>query len=129
MSFHNEVKRRSYVASVDLDACLYHAVELVPNVAHKVALAGANGGFGILLNKPKAGEDASVAVEGEVEVRVGAAVAAGGYAAAAGSGWVTNVTSGTAQSVLGRFVTGAASGMLAALELQGFKTIVSNSLG
>ncbi len=126
MSFHNNVERRSYVASVDLDACMFHAVDLVANVPHKIALAAANGGFGILLNKPKAGEDASVAREGEVEVRVGAAVQAGQIAVAAGSGWLTSfvqstqVASGgvlTTQTVLGRFVTGAASGMLAALEL------------
>ena len=92
--YHNETERRSKVASVDLDACLFHAVDLISNVNGKVALAAAGGGYGILANKPKAGEDASVVVDGECEVRVGAAVQAGDFAVAAGSGWlIKNISS------------------------------------
>lgn len=121
MSFHNEVKRRSYVASINLDDALYHAVDLVANTPHKVTISAAKGGFGILVNKPRAGEDAAVAVEGEQEVRVGAAVQAGQLAVAAASGWLipaTAVSTGAPTTILGRFITGAASGMIAALELR-----------
>jgi hypothetical protein len=118
--YHNEVERRSKVASIDLDTALFHAVDLVPNVDGKVTIAAAAGGYGILLNKPKAGEDASVAIDGECEVRVGAAMQAGDWATSAASGWVVNITSGAGCVVLGRIQTGAASGMLATLELDPF---------
>lgn len=120
MSFHTEVKRRSYVASIDLSTSLFKIVDQVANVNHKVAISAAGGGIGILLNKPTAGQDASVAVEGQCEVRVGAAVQAGQGVVSAASGWAipqTAVTTGAPRQVLGRFVTGAASGMLAAVEL------------
>jgi len=124
--YHNETERRSKVASVDLDTSLFHAVDLISNVNGKVTLAAAGGGYGILANKPKAGEDASVIVDGESEVRVGEAVQAGAFAVAAGSGWLVNyvasfqVASGgvlASKIVMGRFVTGAASGMLATLDV------------
>ena len=126
MSYHNEAERRSKVASIDLSDALFHAVDLVANQAQKVSIAAAGTGFGILANKPRAGEDASVVVEGETEVRVGAAVQAGDFAVSAASGWVIKqvtsfqVASGavfTNKVVLGRFITGAASGMIAALEV------------
>lgn len=120
MSFHSEVGRRSYVASINLNDALYKAVELVANSPHKIAIAGAGAGFGILVNKPLAGEDAAVAVSGQQEVRVGAAVQAGQYAKSAASGWLiphTAISTGAPTVVLGRFVTGAASGMIAALEI------------
>lgn len=131
--YHNETERRSRVASIDLDTALFHAVDLIANVNHAVTIAAAGGGYGILVNKPKAGEDASVVVDGECEVRVGAAVQAGDFAASAASGWLvsfinsTQVASGgvlKGATVMGRFVTGAASGMLATLEVDPYQTTV-----
>lgn len=121
MSFHTEVKRRSYVASIDLNDALFKIVDMVANTDHKIAISGAGGGIGVLLNKPRAGEDAAVAVSGIVEVRVGAAVQARQGAVSAASGWAipqTAVSTGAPRNVLGQFVTGAASGMIAALELR-----------
>jgi hypothetical protein len=124
MSFHSDTERRSAVASIDLSDALFHAVDLVG--ASRVSIAAAGKGYGILANKPKAGEDAAVIVDGVTEVRVGAAVAAGDYAVSAASGWIIaavasiQVASGSfinSKVVLGRFQTGAASGMLAALDV------------
>lgn len=135
MSYHNETERRSKVASIDLDTALFHAVDLISNVNGKVTIAAAGGGYGILANKPKAGEDAAVIVEGETEARVGAAVQAGDYAASAASGWlVAHVTSNQVASgsvlnskvILGRFITGAASGMLATVDLDPYITTVQS---
>jgi hypothetical protein len=134
--YHNETERRSKVASIDLDTALFHAVDLIANVDQKVGIAGAGGGYGILVNKPKAGEDASIVVDGECEVRVGAAVQAGDYATSAASGWLTKFNTASTQVasggvfkpvvVLGRFITGAASGMLAALEVDPYLTSVQS---
>lgn len=118
MSFHSNVAARSFIASGDLSGLLYRAVDLLGGANFKVGVAGAGGGFGILLNKPRDGEHASVAVVGEQEVRVGAALSAGDYVTSAASGWIVAVTSGAAQNILGRMVTGAASGMIGALELR-----------
>lgn len=121
MSFHTETKRRSFVASIDLSDALFKIVDQVANVDHKVAISGAGGGVGILVNKPRAGEDASVVVEGVCEVRVGAAVQARQGAVSAASGWAipaTAVSTGAPKNIIGQFVTGAASGMLAALEVR-----------
>lgn len=126
MSYHSETKRVSKVASIDLDTAIFHAVDLTSTVG-KVSIAAAGGGYGILVNKPKAGEDAAVVVAGEVETRVGAAVAIGDFAVSAASGWLIKhissfqVASGAVvatKTVLGRFTTGAASGMLATLDVR-----------
>lgn len=133
MASHTETERRSAVASIDLSDALFKAVDLVG--AHRVSIAAAGTGYGILANKPRAGEDASVIVDGQTEARVGAAVAAGDFAVSAASGWLvsfinsTQVASGAvlkSKTVLGRFVTAAASGMLATLEVDPFNTTVQS---
>lgn len=100
------------------DAFYLHGVVMVANANFKVALGQAAGdNYGILGNKPKVGENATVYTRGEQEVRVGVAVQAGQYAMLANSGWFINVASTTAYPIAGRFVTGAASGMIAVLDL------------
>lgn len=117
--YGEETRAVSRVASENLnsDAFRLHFVEQVANVPFKVALAQAGAGYGILANKPAAGENATMVVDGEHEVRVGIAVQAGQWAAVANSGWAINVASTTAISVVGKFVTGAASGMIAVIDL------------
>jgi hypothetical protein len=121
--YHNSVRNISFVASEDLNAdySIGKAVDLITNSNLKVAFAQAGGGFGVLQNQPKAGEHATVAVDGEVQVRTGLAVQAGQYAAVANSGFFINVASTTAISVMGRYLTGAASGMLATLRIDKFR--------
>jgi hypothetical protein len=109
-------KNESFVASGDLSACVNRIVDLL-STDFKVGIATAAGGFGVLANAPKHGEHASVATDGVVMVRVGAAVTNGDDITSATSGWGTKVTSGAGQRVVGRAETGAASGMLAAVRL------------
>lgn len=114
-AFHSNLEAISLVATGDLSGLQYRLVDLLGN--HGVTVAGANGGYGVLLNKPRHGEHASVAIKGQTEVRVGAAVSAGAYVTSAASGWAVTITSGNAQAVVGRALTGAASGMLATINL------------
>lgn len=118
--FHNEVCDVSMVASEDLNAggSIGLAVELVAGQNFKVAYAQAGKGFGVLRNRPKAGEHATVAIGGAVQVRTGKAVAAGDFLMVANSGFFINVASTTAARIMGRAITGAASGMLATMEFE-----------
>lgn len=119
MAFEYDLESESFIASGDLSGLQHRIVDLL-STDHKVGVAGAAGGWGVLQNKPKDGEHATVGVEGVTLVRVGGAVTAGQYCTSAASGWGTTVTSGAGQTVLGRYLTTAASGMLAALELNRF---------
>lgn len=122
--YSNNKESRTFIASGDLSGMQNRVVDLLGSF-NKVGHALAGGGFGILDNKPQNGEHATVNVEGELLVRVGAAVTAGQFGISAASGWAiahvasTQVASGavlTSQVVLGRFLTTAASGMLATIE-------------
>lgn len=125
--FSNSQKNESFVASGDLSGCLNRIVNLL-TTDFKVGIATAGKGFGVLANAPKNGEHASVATDGVVMVRVGAAVVAGDYITSATSGWgvtaigsMTDIASGsdlTYIDIIGRAETGAASGMLAAVNLK-----------
>lgn len=126
MSFSNDAQAEAFVASGDLSACVNRIVTQLAT-DFKVGLALVNTGFGVLLNAPKDGEFASVATDGVALVRVGATVTAGDYITAAASGWGVKITSGNGQEVLGKCRTGAASGMLAAVEVDYFYR--ANSVG
>lgn len=108
---------RSFTSSGDLSACYLRAVDQLANADFKIDIAGAGGGMGILVNKPKSGEQAQVCIEGEQQVRAGLALQAGQLVTSAQSGWVVNVSSTTTQKTLGRVVVGCASGMIGVVEL------------
>lgn len=120
--YHNHYKTFAAIASIDLNAAgaVGLGVDFVPATPFKVTWAAAGQGYGVLMNKPKAGESAELVTEGEVEVRVGLAVVAGSYAMCAASGWFIGTNSTTAQHIMGRFITSAASGMLATLDVRPF---------
>lgn len=107
----------SFIASGDLSGCLGRIVDLLAT-DFKVDIAVANGGFGVLLNAPKAGETAAVVIDGITMLRVGGTTTAGQDLTSATSGWGTVVTSGAGNRVLGRALTGAASGFLAPVLLK-----------
>lgn len=117
--FSLDAKNEAFVASGDLSLCLNRIVTQLA-VDFKVGIAAANQGVGVLTNAPKDGEFAAVATDGIVSVRVGAAVTAGQYLTSAASGWAVSVVSGSGQEVIGKARTGAASGMLAAVDLDSF---------
>lgn len=118
-------KNEAFVASGDLSACVNRVVSQLADF--KVGLATTGTGIGVLQNSPKDKEHASVATDGVVMVRGGAALTAGQYLTAATSGWAVNVTSGSGQEVIGRCEAGCASGMLAAVNLGQFYR--ANSVG
>lgn len=72
-----------------------------------VAAAGGEAG-GILQNRPKSGEHATLFYSGESEYRAGAAVVKGARLAPANSGWIITVASGGFS--VGRALAAVASG-------------------
>lgn len=137
MSFHNRVVAESYIASGDLSGLQYRFVDLIANAPFKIGHSLANVGYGVLGNKPQSGEHAEVQVQGEVEVKAGAAVQAGDYIASAASGWAVTVAAQSVQVasgsvliskvVLGRAITGAASGSLFAMNLDKQRITVASA--
>jgi hypothetical protein len=123
--YSNNQRNEAFVASGDLSACVNRIVSQLADF--KVGLATAGTGFGVLANEPKDKEHASVATDGVVMVRGGAALTAGQYITAATSGWGVVVTSGAGAEVVGRVEAGCASGMLAAVKLGQFYR--ANSVG
>lgn len=117
--YNSDVEYRSFITSNDLSACIFHAVDLVGD--NTIGLGAAQGGMGILCNKPRNAEQAQVAVKGQVQVRAGLAISAGGYVTSTTSGWVITVSSTTTAAQLGRVVVGCASGMIGVIELNPVK--------
>jgi hypothetical protein len=110
----------AFVASVDLNTSQFHIVDL-STAAHKVTIGAAAGGYGIVQNKPLAGEHATVAIHGASKCIAGAAIAVGDYITSAASGYASVVTSGgSAKKVIGRAVTAAASGSVFTVEIDRF---------
>lgn len=128
MSFSNRVKNESFVVSGDHSALQFHIVNIVG--AYKVSASVANGGYGVLQNKPQDGEHGTVAVEGITKVRAGAAVSVGDLITSAASGWATAVASGSAADklVLGKALTAAASGSVFSMELDKFIVVRTGGL-
>lgn len=120
----------SFVASGDLSLLQGRLVATLP-VNFKVGAAGASNAlapYGVLANAPKDGENASVVTGGTTMVRVGAAVAAGAYITSAASGWGITAVQGveTTKNYVGKALTAAASGMLAAVKV--LPGVLSNSV-
>lgn len=85
---------RSFIAAADLSSDKYKVVKLATN-AEEVELAGAGEGLGILMNSPKEGETAEVAMlGGGSQVHSGAAYAKGAELAADASGKLVAASSG-----------------------------------
>lgn len=131
MSYTLDEHIDSFVASGDLSSAQNRLVTFLQNSTNKVNLAGASNAaaaIGVLANKPKDGEDASVVTGGITLVRVGAAVQSGQKATSAANGWAIPAVQGAeaTKNVIGEFFTSAASGMLAALKVERF--VLSNSV-
>ena len=105
----------SFTADVDLTACRYHAVRYtVGGSLCNVNLAvdpTASSVAGLLVNNPKQGEFASVALFGRAKVVAGAAITAGAIISTNASGRAITIVSGAA--VLGRALeTATADGQI-----------------
>lgn len=79
-----------FLAGADLSSAQYKAV----NIGGTVAANNTNA-LGLLHNKPKSGEDASICVFGRSRYRAGAAVDSGSMLMVTTSGWLIAVTSGS----------------------------------
>jgi len=101
-----EARTRTFQAEVDLSAKQFFAV-IEGTAAGEINLAGAGTGFAILMNKPKLGESAEVAMAGGGALGVsGAAVAKGAWVASDAAGKL--VTAVATDSVIGRALSSTA---------------------
>jgi hypothetical protein len=134
MAGQNRIVSESFIASGDLSTMQHRFVDLVA-AGEIVGHALANGGIGVLLNKPLDGEHATVALSGRVRVDAGVAITAGQFIVSAASGFaipeifsltITSADNFTliGKTVLGRAMSTAASGSVFALELAPFVTNV-----
>ena len=90
-------------AGEDISGAQYKAVEIDGTVAATPAVA-----VGLLQNKPKSGEDATLGYQGRSRYWAGAAVAAGAQLMVTTSGYLITVTSGSA--TCGRALGAVSSG-------------------
>ena len=106
MSVEGEHLRISLAAGADLSSgCQFKALAVGGTIA-----AANTAAVGILQNKPKSGEHATVAYLGHMKAYVGAAATAGARLKVTTSGWLTTVASGDGSCA--KAVTAASSGML-----------------
>lgn len=128
MAHSNRIMSESFIASGTLETSQFHIVSIVG--AFNIANALANGGFGVLQNKPRDTEHATVAVDGATKVAAGAAISVGDLITSAGSGFAAVVASGNAadKGVIGRAITAAASGSVFTMEIDRFVIVRTGGL-
>ena len=128
MAFSNRLKCESFISSSDMSTAQHRIVNVFGDFA--CDLAAANLGYGVVQNKPQAGEHASVAVDGITKVQAGAAISVGDLITSAASGYAAAVTSGSAadKTVLGRAITAAASGSVFSMEIDRFIVVRTGGL-
>jgi hypothetical protein len=121
--YSNNEETRTFVASGDLSGLQFRVVDLVGQFKVGHGLAGR--GIGVLQNKPASGEHATVAIRGEVQVRVGSGgVTAGDRLSSTLSGWAQTITASDfgIYDQIGRALTTASSGHIATIELNVTRT-------
>lgn len=89
MATQGDSSKIAVIAGADLSAAQYKVVDVAGTIA-----ANNTAALGILVNKPRAGDGASVAFLGHTKAWVGAAVSAGARLKTTTSGFLTNVASG-----------------------------------
>lgn len=125
MSWNNGQKVVTRKALSSMAGMQYRIVELATSEPNAVGYAAGRGGYGVLMNEPRANEAASVVVGGEIQCRAGAAIAIGDFittadSGASGPGWATKVVSGMAAGtkILGQALSAAASGSVFTMEMR-----------
>ena len=98
----------SMIARENMENMQYKIVNVHDANGIKLRVAAGAGVLGVLNNKPKLGEHATVVVEGLTRCVAGATVTAGSFITVTASGTGTAVASG--QYMLGKAITGCASG-------------------
>ena len=81
MGSYSQPRMKTYIAGADLSAKQYHFVKISSSDDETVELAGANGrAIGVLMNDPKQGEPAEVAlIGGGAKLKMDEAAAVGKY--------------------------------------------------
>jgi hypothetical protein len=103
-----ELQTTTLEAAADLSACQWHIVRLSAARKCNIGSEAANStGFGVLQNKPKLGDAATVGVFGHTKIVAGEALTAGVLFAVNGSGRAAAVASGG--WVMGRILETAAA--------------------
>ena len=122
MAWHVGEDSKALKALSDMTNMQFRIVEMATSEPNACDYAAANGGYGVLLNEPRANEAATVMYRGEVRCRASKAISIGDRITAAasganGPGWATTVGSAaTGVKILGRARSACASGSLFTLE-------------
>lgn len=134
MSWNEDYHARPFRALVSFDGLQGRAVDLDTTEDNAATFAAGGAGYGIVMNDPRTGEFATVAVHGVVRARAGAAIARGNWvtvavSATGGPGWLRTVVSGDVAplNIMGRAMSSVASGSLFALELDVRRVFVAGS--
>ncbi len=134
MAWNEDYHARPFKALVSFDGLQGRAVDLDITEDNAAKFAAGGAGYGILMNDPRTGEHATVAVRGVVRAKAGAAVTRGDYitvavSAAGGPGWLRSVVSGDTgpRVIMGRAMSTVASGSLFPLELEPRRVFVAGS--
>jgi len=104
------------VAAEDLSAMQYKIVNVHGDNTVKLRVAAGAGVLGVLNNKPENNENATVVVAGLTRCVAGGTISAGAWISTTASGTGLAATSG--QYILGKSITGVASGGLFKLAVQ-----------
>lgn len=130
MAWNQGEKAITLQTSSDMRNRQWSIAELSTSAPNVCDFASAGRGYGVVINKPNAGEAASVVREGEVRVQAGSGgLAIGDVVTSAASGYATKVMSGAAGPirVLGLARSSAASGSFATLDMTHRYTIPASS--
>jgi len=131
MSWNEDYHARPMKALVSFDGLQGRAADFATTEDNAITAAAGGTGYGIVMNDPRTGEFATVAVHGVVRARAGAAISRGDWimvatSATGGPGWLRTVVSGDVApiNIMGRAMSTVASGSLFALELDVRRTFV-----
>jgi hypothetical protein len=112
MATQESVTSVTYIAAADLRTSQYRFVEVTATGAVNLCADDAHAD-GVLLNDPNTGEAATVAVQGVVKVRCGAAVTRGGDVSSGANGQAKTRTTGAVNGTA--LETGAANRIISIL--------------
>jgi Uncharacterized conserved protein (DUF2190) len=105
MSASGDSQKIAVSAGADLSAAQYKVIDVAGTIS-----AANSAALGVLQNKPKSGEDASVAVLGHMKAYAGGTITKGARLKVTTSGWLVVVASG--DGTCGKSLQAANSGSL-----------------
>jgi len=134
MSWNEDYHARPMKALYSFDGLQGRAADFATSEDNAITAAAGGTGYGIVMNDPRTGEHATVAVRGVVRARAAASITRGAFitvavSATGGPGWLRSVVSGDTapMTIMGRAMSSVASGSLFALELNVQRAFVAGS--